>query len=117
MSMLKQILLFFILPIVAVLMYPPRVLSGGLVVILVVAAFFAFIGFMVFRGRSLALTFLIFLQGMNVIVRLMMVWSNSVNSKGEADPMFTIFGLLGLALSLYLLLRLDQSDIRVNMIS
>ncbi len=117
MSIIKRVLLFFILPILAVLLYPPDLLLGGLPVILVVAAFFAFIGVMVYRGRSLALTFLIFLQGMNVIVRLMMVWSNSISSKGVANPTFAIFGLLGLVLSLYLLLRLDYSDVRVTMTS
>jgi hypothetical protein len=115
MSILKRLFLFILLPTLAILLYPPDLLSSGLVVILVAVAFFAFLGFLVWRGHSLALTFLIFLQGMNVIIRLMMLWSNTMTKAGVFNPMFLIMGTLGLALSMYLLLRLDQSDVRVMM--
>ncbi len=115
MNILQRLLFFIVLPTLAILLYPPKLLSSGLVVIPVAVAFFVFIGVMVWRGHNLALTFLIFLQGMNVIVRLMMVGANTISKAGEFDAMFLIMGLLGLALSLYLLLRLDRSDIRVLM--
>ncbi len=117
MTSLKRILLFFVLPIVAILMYPPDMLIGGWAVILVLIAFMVMMGWLVNRGRGLALTFLIFLQGMNVIIRLMMFASNSVPAEGVYNFPYMIASLLGLALSFWLMLRLDQVDVRATMTS
>lgn len=116
MSPIKRALLFVILPALAVLIYPPAWLSGGIAIIVLAVAFFIFLGVMLWRGRSVALTFSIFLQGMNVIIRLMMFFSRSVTEAGVVDVAFIIASLIGMALSIYLLLRLDKSDIRVNML-
>jgi len=111
-----RLLLFIVLPMLAVLSYPPQALSSGLVLIMVVLAFIAFVGISVWRGKSLALTFMIFLQGMNVIIRLMMLFSTTVDKSGQFNFAFLITGLFGLLLSMYLLLRLDQGDVRVLMV-
>lgn len=115
MSIIKRALLFVILPTLAILCYPPSMLGDGIAVILVVMAFFVTIGIIVWRGHSLALTFTIFLQGMNVIIRLMMLAARAINNAGVMDVSFIVFGTIGLALSLYLTLRLDKSDVRVLM--
>lgn len=116
MTLNKRILLFFVLPIIAVLLYPPETLLAGLPVIAVVIAFFIGVGIYLWRGRSLALTFAIFLQGMNVIIRLMMFFPNSISKDGVFNPTYAITCILGLLLSLYLVLRLDQGDVRVQMV-
>lgn len=59
---------------------------------------------------------MIFVNGMNVIIRLMMVLSTAFSEQGVFNPAFTIFGVLGAALSLYLVLRLDKVDVRQGMI-
>jgi hypothetical protein len=53
---------------------------------------------------------------MNVIVRLLMLVSNAFTEEGGFQPGFAIFTFLGLAISFYLMLRLDKVDIRKTMV-
>lgn len=115
MSVLTRVLLYFILPVLGVFSFDPTVLSGGLTLIGIVVLFILFVGYFLWRGYSRALTFAIFLNGMNVIVRLMLVLSNSFTEEGVFQPVTTIFLLLGMAISFYLMLRLDKVDVRLTM--
>ena len=108
----NRILLFFVLPTLAPLILPPRILIEGLGAVLVIAALMIASEYFLYLGKSLALTFIIFLQGLNFIIKMMLFFSTSVSSKGVADPVFAITALLSMGLSLYLLFRLDQVDIR-----
>jgi hypothetical protein len=108
-------LLFFVLPIIAVMSYPPEWLMSAIGVVIVALAFFIFLGIMLMRGRHLALTFSIFVQGFNVIIRLMMFFPNGISSHGVYDYVYIVTCLIGLILSLWLLLRLDHDDVRLLM--
>jgi len=116
MKMFERILFFFVLPILAVLLYPPDMLLGGAAVIIVIVLLFIGLGILLMQGRDLALTFSIFVQGMNAIIRLMMFFSNGFTPQGQANAAFVITSLLGLALSVWLLMRLDRSDVRIQMV-
>ncbi len=116
MSQFNKILFFFILPLLGILFYDPAILFKAPVLMVVVVLFIAFLGFLLMRGYSKALTFAIFLNGMNVIVRLLMFISTAFSKDGKFQPGFAIFTIIGLAISFYLLLRLDQVDIRKTMI-
>jgi hypothetical protein len=116
MNQLNKILFFFILPILGILFYDPTTLVKAPVLIAIVIAFFALIGVLLMRGYATVLTFAIFLNGMNVIVRLLMLVSNAFTDKGVFQPGFAIFTFLGLAISFYLMLRLDKVDIRKTMV-
>ncbi len=116
MSLLNRILIFFILPIIAILCYPPQILAGGLPVIGVAVLIFLLLGWLLLSGYSTVLTLSIFMQGMNVIVRIMMVFSNAVRN-GSFDLPFVGFNLIGIFLSLYLLLRMDRVDVRTMMVT
>ncbi len=116
MSQFNKILFFFFLPILGILFYDPATLVKASVLIAIVIAFFAIIGFLLMRGYATVLTFAIFLNGMNVIVRLLMLVSNAFTDKGVFQPGFAIFTLLGMAISFFLMLRLDKVDIRKTMI-
>jgi energy-coupling factor transporter transmembrane protein EcfT len=111
----NRILLFFVLPTLAPLILPPKILLGGIGAVLVVAALLLASGYFLSRGKPLALTFTIFLQGLNFVVRMMLFFSTSISSKGVADWTFAITSLLSMALSFYLLFRLDQVDIRAQL--
>jgi hypothetical protein len=111
----ERILFFFVLPILAVLLYPPSIFESGLGVIIVALIFFIALGVFIMRGRELALTFAIFLQGMNVIIRIMMFWNGAVTKAGVTDLSYIIFTILAIILSTWLLLRLDRQDIRIQM--
>jgi len=117
-----RVLLFFVLPVIAPLLFPPDKLLGVvpdvlLGVMMAVVAFF--IGIFVWQGYSLALTFGIFLQGFNVITRLMMFFStivtlNSAN-KPQVDFPFIVLSVLSIGISMWVLLRLDRVDVHAQM--
>jgi hypothetical protein len=113
----NRILLFFLLPAVAPLFWPPAVVLPGLPFLALVALLFFVLGFFLWRGNSLALTLSIFLQGLNVIIRLMMFFPNSVTSDGVVHLPFIITSLISMGLSFYLMLRLDQTDVRIQMVT
>lgn len=111
----NPILLFFVLPTLAPLLLPPDTLLSGLGAVAFAAALLLFTGYFVSRGRSLALTFTIFLQGLNFVVRLMLFFSTAISAQGVADWPFIITSLLSMIISIYLVFRLDQVDIRAQM--
>jgi hypothetical protein len=115
MSVLKRILFFLVLPVLGILSYDPKVFSGSLTLIGIVVLFIFGVGFFLWQGYSRALTFAIFMNGMNVIVRLMMTLSTAFDKQGVFYPVTTIFLLLGLVISFYLMLRLDKVDVRLTM--
>lgn len=111
----QKILYFFVLPILAVLLYPPQSLIKGIGVVIAAVLLFALIGYFLLKGKELALTFMIFVQGMNVIIRLMMFFSTGFTNQGQPNVLFLITCFLGLVLSFWLLVRLDRQDIRLSM--
>lgn len=115
MSKFLRVLLFFILPVIGTMFYQPSLLRSAISVIGVALIFFIGLGLLLWRGYSKALTFMIFINGMNVIVRIMMVLSTSFNKEGVFNPAFTLFGIAGAVISFYLMLRLDKIDVRQTM--
>lgn len=111
----NRILLFFVLPTLAPLILPPNLLVGGIGAVLAVAVLLLLTGYLLQRGNSLALTFIIFLQGLNFVVKMMLFYSTSISARGVADWPFAITSLLSMALSFYLIFRLDQPDIRAQL--
>lgn len=116
MSLIKKVLFFFILPVLGTLLYNPATLGKALPLIAIVVAFFVIVGVLLMRGYSTVLTFAIFLNGINAIVRLMMLVSNAFTKVGVFQPAFTIFTFCGLAISFFLMLRLDKVDVRKIMV-
>lgn len=116
MSTTQRILFFFLLPFIAPLLYPPTVLTGGYMAIIFAGVLFVLLGILLLRGRSTALTLSIFLQGLNVIIRIMMLLPNATFVDGKPDFVYIITGVLSICLSLYLVLRLDKVDVRVTMV-
>ncbi len=116
MSTIQRILFFFVIPILSPLLLPPRMLAGGFLGIVVEVILFGALGFYIMRGRTTALTLCIFLQGLNVIIRMMMLFPHINFSDGSFDFVYTITSVISIALSLYLVLRLDRVDIRTQMV-
>jgi len=112
-----KLILFILLPILSVLMYPPSTLIGGLPIIAVAVVAFILLGVALWRGRNWALTLAIFIQGFNVIIRMMMFVSRVVPAPGSINLPFMITSLIAIGLSLWLLLRLDKVDVRRTMVS
>ena len=108
----NRILLIFILPTLAPLILPPQTLLSGIGAGIFMAALLLASGYFLYRGKALALTFVLFLQGLNIIIKMMLFFSTSVSAKGVANPIFAITALLSIGLSLYLLFRLDSVEFR-----
>lgn len=117
MSTINRVLLFIVLPIVGFLLWPPEFILPGLPLVLGAMLVFILLGWVVLRGRSSALTLLIFLLGTNVIVRLMMLPSHVLFLSGGVDILYLLTAVIAIAISLYLVLRLDRSDVRIHMVT
>jgi len=111
----RQAALFF-LQLIPLLIFPPSVLIEGLLAVGVVAVAIVGLGFMLLRKRAWALTMSIFIQGLNIVVRLMMLFPHALLSASAGkgiDVAFIVSSLLAIAISGWFLLRLDRPDIRV----
>ncbi len=114
----QRVLLFFILPLIGPLLYPPDTLLAGLPAVAAAVVVFVVIGVFLWQGRQLALTFSIFMQGFNVIVRLMTFFTTAVRlvgGKPQVDLLYIILSVLSMGLSMYVLLRLDRVDVHAQM--
>ena len=105
-----------LLPAIAPLIYPPSILLPGLLLILIAFALLILLGVVIWRGRSWALRLMIFILGLNVIIHIMMFLPHAKTPQGVLDPIFIVASILSMVLSLYLVLRLDRTDIRTQMI-
>ncbi len=112
MNTLLKVLLLFVLPVLGLISYPPMTIISGWVAMLLVLALVIFLGYRIIKGDRLALTFTILLQGMNVIIRLMMFFNNALPKNGAVDYVYMVTSLLGMAISFYLVIRLDRVDVR-----
>jgi len=117
MTTTQRVMFFFVLPIIAVIFYPPQSLISGWLILPIVLVLFGLFGYLLLRGNSTVLTLVIFLQGMNVIIRLMMLFPHIIQLGGGIDFMYVAMNVLGIILSLYLLLRLDRIDVRATMVT
>jgi len=126
MNSTQRLLLYFVLPALAPLIFPPDwlislvapaggVSIAGIIGLLLTIGLFIGLGFLLARGRSTALTLSIFLQGLNVIIRLMMLFPR-VYVQCVPNPWYVLTSALSIGLSMYLLLRLDRVDVRSTMI-
>jgi hypothetical protein len=115
MTKIKKFLLYFLLPLLAVMLMPPEVLISGYIAIILLVIVFAAVALLIYRGKARALTFAIFLQGLNGIIRILMFFPNSKGETGPIDYAFMITSILSIGLSIYLLIRLDQNDVRAQM--
>jgi hypothetical protein len=107
----------YFLQFIPIILYPPSTLQGGWVVMLVVVACLLALGYFLMAGRSWALKMSIFIQGLNIIVRLMMGIAHAArpeNLGGGFDGALIVTYLLGIFISGWFLFRLDQPDIKAT---
>jgi hypothetical protein len=111
MNLDKKILLIIVLQIIPLLLFPPAMLASGWAAILVMVVIYIGLGYFLVKGRIWALSMSIFLQGLNIVVRIMMLFPNSIRI-GVMDWPYIITSLAAIILSGWFLLRLDRPDIR-----
>ena len=104
-----QFIPFFIYPPDAYMSVSPFILAVGLI-------FFVFLGYEVWCRRPWARTLTIFLQGFNIIARIMMFLSTGaypLKQGGGANWPFIVTALIGMALSAFILLRFDVPEVEL----
>ena len=112
--------MLYFLQFIPLLFYKPETLQAALPLIVVVVGVYIVLTWALIRGRNWALTLSIFIQGMNVIVRLMMFFPHASFPPAEGgglDWLYILLNLLSIALSIWLLLRLDKPDVRATMVA
>ena len=115
MDSLKRNVPLLLLQPLPLLLFPPALLADALPLIAIVVAVMWGLSWMVWRKRAWALTLSIFIQGLNVIIRVMMLLSNAVSASGDVNLGFIVTSVLAIVLSWLFLLRLDNQDLRAAM--
>ena len=113
-SLKRNIPLLLLQPL-PLLLFPPALLVDALPLIVIVVVVMWGLSWMIWRKRTWALTLSIFIQGLNVIIRLMMLLSNAVNANGNYDIPFIVTSLLAIVVSWLFLYRLDNQDMHAAM--
>jgi len=109
-----QLIVLLVLQVVAVILFPPAffqqapqaaVLPPALLILFTLALIAMNNGWMTaIAGRSS----LIFVQGINIVVRLMMLFPNLKNAAGNWDWLLLIFQIIAMALSWYTMTRMEK---------
>ncbi|HLF28127.1 MAG TPA: hypothetical protein VJG32_17490 [Anaerolineae bacterium] len=118
MPALKRAAPFLFLQFVPLLIYPPALLGAGLPIVGIVIVALVGLGFMVWRAQAWALNLSLFLQGFNVIIRVMMLFPHALNPPadgGGVDVLFVVASLLAIGLSWLFLYQFDRADLRAAM--
>jgi hypothetical protein len=115
MNSLKRNVPLLLLQPLPLLLFPPMLLTDALPLIAIVLVIMWGLSWMVWRKRAWALTLSIFIQGLNVIIRLMMLLSNAVSTSGTYDIPFIVASVLAIVVSWLFLYRLDNQDMRAAM--
>ena len=103
------------LQIIPPLILPPTTLRGiSPVLWLILVALFALLGVSLLRLKVWSRTASIFIQGFNIIIRVLVVVSQGVKD-GKVDGWLIGTSFLSMALSAVILYYIDQPDIQVLM--
>ncbi len=112
----KSLVLIAALQFITVVLLPPRMLAGiGPAVGIAVVVLFGVLGLSMLRLRPWARVAAIFVQGMNIIVRLLVLLGNVVAPEGGVDYALLGTFVLAAALSALILVEIDKPEIQMIM--
>jgi hypothetical protein len=113
MTIRQKLLPVILIQVIPLLIFPINFLVSGLpFVALLVLLYIGLIYALLKRGRTWAHSLSIFLQGLNIIVRVMMLFPNAVGADGQFNIPYILTNIVAILLSGWILLRLDQPDVR-----
>ena len=116
---LKFALIYF-LQFIPIIIYPSAAAKESWILMLVVVASMTALGYFLVKGRSWALKMSIFVQGLNIIIRLMIGIAHAVRPDklgGGFDGALIITSLLGILISGWFMFRLDEPDIKATIVA
>jgi hypothetical protein len=104
-----------VLQFIPLLVLPPATLRGvGPVLAVILVALFALLGVSLVRRRAWSSTASIFIQGFNILIRILVSVSQGVKD-GKLDPWLLGTSALSIILSAVILYYIDQPDVQVLM--
>jgi|YNPNPStandDraft_1061719.scaffolds.fasta_scaffold12798_5 hypothetical protein len=102
-----------ILQFIPTLMFPPAVLfSAKITVLILPVLLFGLLGWGLVRRRPWALTMSIFVQGFNVIIRVLMLLPRVVVA-GKLDVAWLVSSILAIIVSIAFLLLLEKPEVQI----
>ena len=108
-----EVTLVAILQFIPALLLPPALLSSvNPVLFIVPLAFFAFLGWAMLTLRRWSVTLSVFVQGLNVIARFLIMFPQAV-AEESADWPFVITSLVAVLLSTAILYVIDKPKVQV----
>jgi len=117
MSALKRVAPYLFLQFLPLLIFPLELLQQAWTLVVIVVVALSMLSFLVWRGRLWALTMSIFMQGLNVIIRVMMLLPRAISPTTGVDVLFATTSLLAIGLSWFLLYRFDRPELRAAMVA
>jgi hypothetical protein len=112
-SQSRTILFVAIAQFVPLVLFPWGLTVGSVVAIVILLALSGFLGWVLLRRKAWGVTLTIFVQGLNVIVRLITLFANVFDEASGVDVGFLITYVASAALSLYLLSTIDKPEVRL----
>ncbi|HUT19758.1 MAG TPA: hypothetical protein VM366_11415 [Anaerolineae bacterium] len=99
---------------VPLVLFPWPLRASSVVFIAILALLSALLGWTLYRRKPWGITLTIFVQGMNVIVRIITFFANLHTEDGRLDVAFLLTYIVSVALSIVLLSSIDRPEIRME---
>lgn len=110
----RLITLVAVAQVVPLVLFPWPPSMSSVVFIAILALLAALLGWMLHRRKPWGVTLTIFVQGMNVIVRIITFFANVYTENGGLDVAFLLAYIVSIALSIVLLSSIDRPEIRLE---
>ena len=112
-SQSRTILFVAVAQFVPLVLFPWGFSVGSAVAIVVLLALSVFLGWVLLRRKMWGVTLTIFVQGLNIVVRLITLFANVYDEASGLHVGLLITYVASAALSLYLLSTIDKLEIRL----
>ena len=112
-SQSRTILFVAIAQFAPLVLFPWSFSLGSLVAIVVLLALSAFLGWVLLRRKAWGVTLTIFVQGLNIVVRLITLFANVYDEASGVNVWLLITYVASAAFSLYLLSTIDKPEVRL----
>lgn len=109
----RTILFVAVAQFVPLVLFPWGLSIGSVVAIAVLLALSVFLGWVLLRRKMWGVKLTIFVQGLNIVVRLITLFANVYDEASGVNVGLLITYVASAALSLYLLSTIDKSEVRL----